>query len=297
MPARASRGCLRRIVAFAFVALLLLGEVLVLDFTPLDRINSQPSAQREQRCGFSEAESASLVGAARYYGCATIFKNLRFIDNFHDTINAISTLLVAIFTFTLWRSTNKLSDASDRQLRHSEMAFTAQNRAWLKIDLIPFREIAFRNDGGFDSQITVRITNIGGSPAKDVGIRIRPFIAFTPSSEWADRAKHSLLRRMANRHPAECGRVILPGESIELEPDLAMRSDEIRKSGIRPFILRVAAVARYQTGGLESILDTLSYFDVTRISDSGISNAIIESEVLIPKERIMIRKAAGGIAT
>ena len=104
--------------AVAFWLTLTGGEILILIYTPIAAVQDHPqrpnqTANKEQPCG--EIQTGISYLAARYHGCTALFKNLTFIDAYHDTINAFAALLVAIFTFTLWRSTDKLWRASKTQ--------------------------------------------------------------------------------------------------------------------------------------------------------------------------------------
>lgn len=119
-----SQGRIRKYFGFLailiFIGIIIGGELLVLELTPFNSINRQEGSQqggdKEEHCSKIEPWT-SYSGPFQQYACTFVFKNIIFFDSYHDTINAISTLLVAIFTFTLWRSTNKLWDAGERQFK------------------------------------------------------------------------------------------------------------------------------------------------------------------------------------
>lgn len=45
-----------------------------------------------------------------------------FTEKYHDAVIAAGTVFIAIFTFTLWRSTNRLWEAGEKQIRVSDKA-------------------------------------------------------------------------------------------------------------------------------------------------------------------------------
>jgi hypothetical protein len=185
-------------------------------------------------------------------------------------------------------------------LKANEFAKSSR-RAWLKIELIPYREISFREEGGLYSQITVAVTNIGENVASDIRVFIK---AFTYEGEknqttWEDAAAW-LRGRLDARHRKERGRTLLPGDSFAFEPDLTIRPDEAScsvKPNSRSLILRVAAVVEYVTGGTPDKRLTLAYFDVCGTSDDGTSRVLIPSEGPIQKDKIRVTKGPGGFAT
>src|SRR5205085_11515944 len=83
------------------------------------------------------SEEANSKDYSGDYACATmheaIFRFARYVwDNAsHDNIIAFGTILIALFTYVLYRSTNKLWDAGERQLSHLETTAQRQLRAYI----------------------------------------------------------------------------------------------------------------------------------------------------------------------
>ena len=119
--------------------------------------------------------------------CATvheaIFRFLRFIwvNANHDNINAFAAVAVAVFTFTLWRSTLKLWEAGEKQIAVANVGievarrtYITEHRTWVKVIPTEIGPVTFDSD-----RIIVNITgeaeNIGGSPAVAVNLRCKPY--------------------------------------------------------------------------------------------------------------------------
>lgn len=138
MRERPTRKYLTKILWAVFLSFLIGGEILILVLMPLDhKEHPNQSGYEKEPCGQIQT-GASYGEAARYYGCAALFKNLIFVDVYHDTINAFAALAVALFTFTLWRSTTDLWRAGEKQLKIAEAsaeALQASERAYV-VELI-----------------------------------------------------------------------------------------------------------------------------------------------------------------
>ena len=87
-------------------------------------------------------------------------------DTHNGAIAALAALFVAAFTFTLWRSTNSLWNAGERQLAHLEITAQRQLRAYVLVDQIetgPATE-PFPLAGRYQ----IDLKNFGQTPAHDV---------------------------------------------------------------------------------------------------------------------------------
>jgi hypothetical protein len=109
---------------FAFLlgfAALFFAEWEVSENSPFDQVHcyqgDEQSGNEKQAAENFVSFSAPWSGSINV-GCAALAKITSAADKYHDVINALATILVAVFTFTLWRSTSKLWDASERQLSH-----------------------------------------------------------------------------------------------------------------------------------------------------------------------------------
>ena len=120
MRGGALRGYLRRRWAIAaLAALVVVSQALILSYTTIDAPDKQETAQQasegQQPCRERQRLAITIHSAERV-ACVFLFTNLRFIDRYHDTLNAVSTLAVAIFTATLWQTTKRLFRAGERQI-------------------------------------------------------------------------------------------------------------------------------------------------------------------------------------
>jgi len=103
-----------------------------------------------------------------YQSCApvheTIFRLLKFVwsNATHDNIIAFGTVMIALFTLTLWWSNRRLWNASDSALRHAEKTAQRQLRAYVHIDDVVMSEM----NSGYDAIIQVIVKNYGQTPAR-----------------------------------------------------------------------------------------------------------------------------------
>jgi hypothetical protein len=71
--------------------------------------------------------------------CATLFEGIVRLFRFlwertnHENVSALATVLIAIFTLTLWRSTKRLWQASDNQLNLARTEFLSTHRPQIRI--------------------------------------------------------------------------------------------------------------------------------------------------------------------
>jgi len=102
-------------VAIAFLVLVLLGEGLVALGSPMVGACDSGSQQGAPHYGKERYPSLRVVAwgdARRGLSCVG-----RWADANHDDIAAASTFVIAVFTFTLWRSTRKLGIDGQKQMR------------------------------------------------------------------------------------------------------------------------------------------------------------------------------------
>jgi hypothetical protein len=92
---------------------LILGALLTLGMT--DFVSTLATCQKPQY-GKPEQSSEKGCGLADSLTGRTVATITEWIDARHDFVTAAATVVVAFFTFTLWRATNRLWDAGERQL-------------------------------------------------------------------------------------------------------------------------------------------------------------------------------------
>jgi hypothetical protein len=120
------------------------------------------------------SEEANTENYSGDYPCAAmheaIFRFVRYLWNnaSHDNVIAFGTVLIAIFTYVLYRSTDKLWEAGERQLKHLERTAERQLRAYVYIVGKDFL-IQGQEHERFVNQI--RILNSGQTPAYKLRIQ------------------------------------------------------------------------------------------------------------------------------
>lgn len=136
-------------------ALTLLVAFVVFDFvstlSTCQQIERQENEKRaEESCGF--AQSLTYAGAEIAF---------EWVDRRHDFVTAAATLVIAFFTFTLWRATDKMWDAGERQLEH--LAETSERQ--LCAYVFPVEAVLTNFDVGHPVECKIVIKNSGQTPA------------------------------------------------------------------------------------------------------------------------------------
>ena len=108
---------------------------------------------------------------AAYYDCPRhliLFYPLNWVGRFarlnDSAFVALSGLAVALFTFTLWRSTEKLWAAGERQYRLSQDTARRQLRAYMSIRKVEVTEFSV----GHPLKVELVLVNTGQTPARHV---------------------------------------------------------------------------------------------------------------------------------
>jgi hypothetical protein len=92
------------------------------------------------------------------------------IDRYHDVVTAAATVIIGIFTFTLWRATSNLWESSDRQIRLARDDFNATHRPWIPIIKTTLNFGVRWAQGNAILGIDVFCKNTGNSPARRVSL-------------------------------------------------------------------------------------------------------------------------------
>ena len=117
-----------------------------------------------------------------------------FLYESRDAINAIATAFISIFTFTLWRSTDRLWEAGEKQRRLYEDTAERQLRAYLcqgNATITDFGE-------NLEPIVHIRIANRGQTPAYNVnlycsvGIDVFPMTSYPPKLPPREEAQFVL---------------------------------------------------------------------------------------------------------
>lgn len=149
-----------------------------------------------------------------------------------DTMLVAFTLGLTVFTGLLWRSTDKLWEAGERQLKLGREALVADQRAWLVVTDFHIKSFQFGEvvNGAADATAygIVKVTNVGRTPALNVDLQLTMLGNYSSSAE--------AIRDHSARYLAAAleGRMVAAGESIEEEFDVrASAADLYRYGGSR----------------------------------------------------------------
>lgn len=110
----------------------------------------EPKQGNEKGCGFAD----SLTYHAGEY-------LTEWIDQRHDFVTAAATVVIALFTIALWRATDRLWDAGERQLDHLTESSERQLRAYV----FPVEAVLTKLDAGHEVECKIVIKNSGQTPA------------------------------------------------------------------------------------------------------------------------------------
>jgi hypothetical protein len=150
--------------------LLIVGVLIVwglTDFASTLRTCQQEQQEKDQQgpekgCGFADSLTARAIK-----------ETAEWIDTRHDFVTAAATIIIAFFTFTLWRATDRLWQAGERQLGHLDETAKRQLRAFVFGK--GFQPALDLQNGVIKSYIVFApFENVGLTPANDV----RAWIAF-----------------------------------------------------------------------------------------------------------------------
>jgi len=123
-------------------------------------------------------EEANVENFSGEYACASMHEGvIRLVrslwDNAsHDNVIALGTVLIAIFTYVLYRSTDKLWEAGERQLKHLENTAQRQLRAYVVAKAYDFdtEKIVGSENGAEMVTVKIAIKNTGQTPAHDLRV-------------------------------------------------------------------------------------------------------------------------------
>jgi len=106
-----------------------------------------------------------------YQSCATMHEAIFRLGYFiwdhagHDNIVAFGTVMIALFTYVLYRSTHKLWDSHERQLGHLERTAKRELRAYIVTEVT---DLIWPNNWQGIASVRIAIKNTGQTPAHDL---------------------------------------------------------------------------------------------------------------------------------
>ena len=132
------------------------------------------------------SEEANTENYSGNYACASmheaIFRLIRYVwdSASHDNVIAFGTILIALFTFVLYRSTTKLWLAGEKQIEiatkaanFAEDALITSERPWIKVTAHPCGPLTYDQDKAPRINFLFRLENVGKTPAKNVGLHVK----------------------------------------------------------------------------------------------------------------------------
>jgi hypothetical protein len=108
----------------------LAGGLVLLELALLGSPPSFAPVGEQQQASQSAYEGYSLTQSFSYRGFVWL---IDWIERRHDFVAAAATVVIAIFTITLWRSTDALGEATDKQLKLTERALKLDQTPRLRI--------------------------------------------------------------------------------------------------------------------------------------------------------------------
>jgi hypothetical protein len=192
--------------------------VWLIYFSFAELLSLLPSQARGCILISKEAEAGNYSGD---YACASMHEAIiRFAGYIwdsasHDNIIAFGTLLIALFTYVLYRSTDKLWTAGENQLSHMKASSEKQLRAYVGIESCR----VVTRDLGNTFTVEVCLKNTGATPARDLHHHIAAEI-FTP---FGERIEFAPPGRNLGVIP------LAPGMSYVLETPIALAAPPARR--------------------------------------------------------------------
>ncbi len=244
MPEPAQGSTLKEIillVAVVTITFLLVG--FLTGFIPTEgEICSTAKNSNEENCA---THNIALV-AIHWVG--------EFLESRGEAVIAVATLVVAFFTFTLWRATAKLWVAGENQLaiartvadaaKKSADASLLSLRPWLTCKTEIAGPLTYNEDGDARFQFVFEIKNVGHTPA--TAIQFTPFLTLrSPKHELAIitlQRMAQLNRGLLPRIPivitpgnvtiegADLGLVLFPGEVHSIKYTIPIKKAELLKA-------------------------------------------------------------------
>jgi hypothetical protein len=168
---------------------------------------------------------------------------------YKDELLSIATIVIAIFTSTLWFATTGLYKMALKQskdmkasLNISQQAvaaaiqanklnreiFIASERPWIPINVNIAGPLSY-DTNGLTIHLRFHFKNIGKSPAKNVWANFR-FVIPELGTNFNPVSIQNELIQDAKRHPSTLGHTVFPGEEIMLTISTAANNDDLKKA-------------------------------------------------------------------
>lgn len=162
-----------------------------------------------------------------------IFKILHTLEG---AITALATAAIACFTWTLWKSNEKMwevtkiaADAAKRSAEVADRALTLTDRPWVDLRIEIVGPLVFDPVEGCKLDVKLTLLNIGRSPAIGLGV----FISLLPSINQAVDSHDKMIKNLRFMFSeTSFGHTRFPGDPLEKQIMLTVTRDKI-ETGIQ----------------------------------------------------------------
>ncbi|HYL33040.1 MAG TPA: hypothetical protein VEU53_07840 [Stellaceae bacterium] len=128
---------------------------------------------------------------------------------FGDHTSIIATVLIAVFTGTLWWSTRRLWIAGEKQIAATQRMLVASHRAWIRVDLQAGNILTFGAQGA-QTLVSIQVENIGNAPAINISPHIKLFVS--TRGQRIPVQEHWKFCEDARKTPTMIGQTLFPNE-------------------------------------------------------------------------------------
>lgn len=238
----------------------------------------------------------------------------RFIHRNRDDINAVSTLAIAVFTFTLWwvnqgmiriareqradtlravKAAEDAAEAAGEQVRIARQAVNANERAWLSVELNSHEGLAFERLGGPRLRINLFIKNIGKTAAMNVHTQVWMFSRATDAP-----IKGRELAVEQRKTSPTSSRLLLPQDGYDRPWVVGLHPREIREDPLAEDLLHPAifACVTYQTLPDLALHQTAVCYSLSMQEPDGRFAGLLKVGVFVPSDKLRASVASGGFA-
>jgi len=207
----------------------LLAGLVLLEIALWGSFSFSPISEYQQATNGAE-QGYSLAHSFTYRGISWL---IDWIDRRHDFVAAAATLIIAIFTITLWRSTDKMWLSAEKQIKVAISATKAAERSadvaeksilfidrpWVSIKIECNGPLEFKSET-INAPVRITLTNIGKSPATNVSYQA---VLYADIAEASVEGNH-LARKTGEKYPAylNFGRVLFPDEVFSFTETLTL---------------------------------------------------------------------------
>lgn len=230
-----------------------------------------------------EARSLALTERANEIAFSqSVFAGIGTLIGFFTLVAAVAAALYA----------KRAAIQAQRSADIARDAFVAGERAWINIELILDEPPDFSRDGGLSARVSVKVSNIGKTPAINVHTNVGMTLSFQRSP--------GLLRDLAahSRHAdPNNGRLLLPGASYHrpwgATADPLESGDEWGRPSVTPMIL---VCVTYQTLPDMALHQTAECFMVGVKAEYSPFPSSFQRDTHTPLEQTMVQGWSGGFA-